>query len=171
MRTAGGTPIAPECMLVYNQRMVEKVGYTRPPIAARAARRAGNTSSVGFSDALSSAEAALGAGEVELATPVAALSSANSLLGLQEVEADEFKRRKAYKRGRLTLEALAQLRDALLLGALPIATIEKLERIVAQERSATNDPVLNSVLDEIELRAAVELAKLEVALGNNSPDI
>jgi len=34
---------------------------------------------------------------------------------------------------------------------------------VLDERAATGDPALEAVLDEIELRAAVELAKLEQA--------
>lgn len=145
--------------------MVEKVGYTRPTVATRAARRASGVSAAGFSEALSSAEAASGISEVEQVSALAPMTAAGSLLGFQEVASEEFERRKAYKRGRLTLEALSQLRDALLFGALPISTIEKLEQLVIAERGTTNDPVLNAVLDEIELRAAVELAKLEVALG------
>lgn len=144
--------------------MVEKVGYTRPTTAPRAAARAAKAGAAGFSQALSSAEAALGGSEVEQAAPLAPLAGATSLLGFQEVDADDFERRKAYKKGRLTLEALSQLRDALLMGSLPMSTIQKLEAVVAAERGTTADPVLNSILDEIELRAAVELAKLEVAL-------
>ena len=143
--------------------MVEKVGYTRPASAIAKAAKAARAGAAGFSQALSSAEAALGAGDVEAAAPAAALGGA-SLLGFQEVDADDFERRKAFKKGRLTLEALSQLRDALLMGSLPMSTIEKLEAVVRAERGTTADPVLNSILDEIELRAAVELAKLEVAM-------
>ena len=35
-----------------------------------------------------------------------------------------------------------------------------------RERAETDDPRLIEILDEIELRIAVEIAKLEVALGN-----
>jgi hypothetical protein len=105
--------------------------------------------------------------EVASAANVAATGGAG-LLGFQEVEADEVERRKAMKRGRLTLDALSQLRDALLMGSLPISTLERLEALVVSERGQTTDPVLNSVLDEIELRAAVELAKIEVAIAAKS---
>ena len=91
------------------------------------------------------------------------IANLGGLLGAQEVDEREARRRKEIKRGRLTLDALAGLRDALLLGELPISTIEKLEQIVAQERQLNTDPVLAEILDEIELRAAVELAKLEMA--------
>ena len=148
----------------YTAPMVEKIGYTRPTTATRGVRKAGSVGASGFSEALGSAEAALGASETEQASAAVPLSGVN-LLGFQEVGDDEIDRRKAYKRGRLTLEALEKLRDALLFGALPMSTIHKLEEIVAQERGTTNDPMLNQILDEIELRAAVELAKLEVAMG------
>ena len=144
--------------------MVEKVGSVRPTVASRAARRAGGVGASGFSSALSHAEAALEISESDAVESLSALSATTGLLGFQEVGADEFDRRKAFKKGKLTLEALAQLRDALLMGSLPIATIERLEQIVIAERGTTTDPVLNDILDQIELRAAVELAKIEVAL-------
>lgn len=146
--------------------MVEKVGYTRPVSTPKSVRRAGSVSGAGFADALSKAEGVGGVDEVggvEAASGIGAASGVGGLIGLQEVDEREMHRRRAVKRGRLTLEALSQLRDALLMGSLPISTIEKLEKMVEQERSADANPALNAILDEIELRAAVEVAKLEVA--------
>lgn len=148
----------------YNSEMIEKVGYTRPALSPKAAAKAAKAGAAGFSQALNSAEAALGGGDIEAAAQAQALTGTGSLLGFQEVDAEDFERRKAFKKGRLTLEALAQLRDALLMGSLPMTTIQKLEQVVAAERGTTTDPTLNAILDEIELRAAVELAKIEVAL-------
>lgn len=143
--------------------MIDKVGYTRPVQNAKAIRKAAKAGATGFADALSSAEAALGASETHSAEQVAQVGS-NPLLGFQEVDSADYDRRKAFKQGRLTLDALSQLRDALLMGSLPVSTIEKLEKLVQSERTVTTDPLLNGVLDEIELRAAVEMAKLEVAM-------
>jgi hypothetical protein len=143
--------------------MVDKVGYTRPPLAARAAKRTSSTSGADFAEALARAEETSGVSATEAMSGIAATGSLGGLLGAQEVDEREARKRKEIKRGRLTLDALAGLRDALLQGSLPIATIENLERIVAQERMANPDPALASILDDIELRAAVELAKLEVA--------
>ena len=137
--------------------MVEKVGYTRPVTTARTVRKAGSVSAPGFADALAAAEG------VEAATSVGAIGSLGGLLGAQEVDEREARKQKAVKRGRLTLDALAQLRDALLIGVLPVSTIEQLERLVRSERSQATDPILMNILDEIEVRAAVELAKLEMA--------
>lgn len=146
--------------------MINKVGYTNPAAAiakANRIRKAGKVTGSSFIDALDSVGGVEDVSEVDATNPVAGMSGIGGLLGAQEVSAEEVQRRKAQKQGKMTLDVLAELRDALIIGTLPIATIRNLENLVAQERNDTNDPVLNSILDEIELRAAVEVAKLEVA--------
>ena len=66
--------------------------------------------------------------------------------------------------GRL-LDELDNLKIALLGGDLSPGQLDALSRAVRDQRSATDDPKLEAVLDEIETRAAVELAKLEAAGG------
>ena len=144
--------------------MIDKVGYTKPVASAKALKKAGKVGESGFASALGAAESALETSEVENTQSLTALTQTNPMLGFQEVDGAEYDKRKALKQGRLTLEALSQLRDSLLFGSLPVSSIQRLERLVASERTATTDPVLNGILDEIELRAAVEMAKLEVAL-------
>ena len=46
-------------------------------------------------------------------------------------------------------------------GELEPAQLDRLARAVREQRAATEDPQLEGLLDEIETRAAVELAKLE----------
>lgn len=138
--------------------MVDKIGYTRPPLAARPTRRTSSVSASGFSDALSHASEVSDTADI---SPNVAVSNA-SLLGFQEVNDQEMERRKAFKHGRQTLEALSHLRDALLMGTVPLSTLERLEKMVHHERAHTLDPALSAILDEIELRAAVEVAKLEM---------
>jgi hypothetical protein len=58
------------------------------------------------------------------------------------------------------LDVLDQVKLALLDGRLSLAQLNQLRRAVRDERDFTGDPGLEGVLDEIELRAAVELAKL-----------
>lgn len=58
------------------------------------------------------------------------------------------------------LEQLDDLRHALLIGALPLIQLERLARNLAVRRGDVADPRLAEVVGEIELRAAVELAKL-----------
>ena len=52
---------------------------------------------------------------------------------------------------------------ALLEGELSSGDLDRLRRAVRDERAVTDDAKLEAVLDEIEVRAAVEVAKLEQA--------
>ncbi len=140
--------------------MIEKVGYTKPTTAAKAVRRTGSADGAAFASALSAAEGVQGAAP---AAGIAAVSGVSGLFGINEVDEREHKRRRAVKKGRFTLEALDNLRNSLLMGSVPISILRNLEKLVAEERDFTTDPLLNSILDDIELRAAVEMAKLEMA--------
>ena len=146
--------------------MVDKVGYTRPttPAArAAAAKKAGSVSGAQFAEALAAAEGVNATEAADGVSAVGAVGVSGVLLGAQEVSEEEIRRKKAIRKGRFTLEALEGLRDALLIGTLPISTLKNLEKIVAEERETTQNPTLNAILDEIELRAAVEIAKLEMS--------
>lgn len=144
--------------------MIEHVGYTKPVnTAARAAavKRAGSADAAAFAEALARAEGSFGVDAAEAPVAAAPLTGIN-LLSLQEISDDDIRRQKSLKHGRLTLDALGQLRDALLIGVLPRSILHNLEAIVAAERAASPDPRLDAILSEIETRAAVELAKLEM---------
>lgn len=143
--------------------MIEKVGYTKPVGTARPVRKAGSVSGPGFADALAAAEGVLATEGVEATSGIAAVGAMGSLLGAQEVDEREARRQRAMKQGRFTLETLERLRDALLLGSLPVATVRSLEKLVAEQWAEATDPVLKQILAEIETRAAVELAKLEMS--------
>jgi hypothetical protein len=58
------------------------------------------------------------------------------------------------------LDRLDELRLGLLGGRLSMAALERLTLLVAENRGKVDDPRLTQILDEIEVRAAVELAKL-----------
>ena len=61
------------------------------------------------------------------------------------------------------LDVLDDIKVGLLGGELTMSDLDRLRRAVRDERAHTDDPNLEAVLDEIELRAAVEVAKLEQA--------
>jgi hypothetical protein len=48
----------------------------------------------------------------------------------------------------------------LLLGTIPASRLESLAQQIRAKREQVSDPRLDQILDDIELRAAVELAKL-----------
>lgn len=90
---------------------------------------------------------------VSKAGPVASL---DSLLALQEVgERDE----RPFKRGHETLDLLDDIRHGLLMGGIPVGKLKALTRLIESERGQVSDPELAGILDEIDLRAQVELAK------------
>ncbi len=97
----------------------------------------------------------------KVSAPAAAAATAiEGLLALQEIFDEAGGRRRAVARGDKLLDALDGLRHALLAGALPRSRIEELGRLAAEAVPLTHDPRLAEILGEIELRAAVELAKL-----------
>jgi hypothetical protein len=69
-------------------------------------------------------------------------------------------RQRAKERGGLMLDQLEEIRLGLLMGTIPVAKLEQLGQLVRAKREQIDDPKLLEILDEIELRAAVELAKL-----------
>lgn len=100
------------------------------------------------------------------AAGVSAVSSMDALLALQAVEEPGERRRRAVKRAGRILDALDRLKIDLLEGRASPAGLQSLIAAVREERAGSDDPGLQSLLDQIETRAAVELAKLSVRAGS-----
>ena len=83
-------------------------------------------------------------------------------MALQDIGGPLERRRRATARGGRLLDALDELKIGLLDGSLPRQAVERLARDAREQRMLTDDPGLDAILGEIETRAAVELAKLEV---------
>jgi len=90
--------------------------------------------------------------------PIAAL---DSILMLQGLDDSTQGKSKGLTHGEQLLDLLDSVRDGLLAGGIPRATLNKLAHAVTKRQDGFADPKLQAVLDEIELRAHVELAKLE----------
>lgn len=103
--------------------------------------------------------------EMNQQAPVARAAAAvaapgiDALLALQSVDVPLERRRSAAARGRRVLDILDQVKLGVLDGTLTRATLESLASALA-EREPSEDAGLENVLDEIDLRAQVELAKL-----------
>ena len=129
--------------------------------SVRRKKNAGSVSDADFGDYLSAAEAE----EARNAAPVAAnkaVGNVNPLLGLQEISDEEMYRKQEVRHANVTLDALDDLRLAILSGGVPRHTLEQIDKQVRHQRQQTNDPALEAILDDIELRAAVELAKYDL---------
>lgn len=126
-----------------------------------AARRTGKTDG-GLAGAF--ARALHGAGEAGASGAGAAVQAGavNPLISLQEMEdATSSPQGKARARAEALLDKLDEIRMGLLQGSLPAARLDALSRMVQTQRAQVSDPALSAILDEIDLRAQVELAKLE----------
>jgi len=93
----------------------------------------------------------------------AGVMGVDALLALQDVGGPLERKRRAVRRAGRILDVLDEVKLALLDGRLSLTQLDRLRRAVRDERDLTDDPRLEGVLDEIELRAAVEIAKLEQA--------
>ncbi|TQV71280.1 flagellar assembly protein FliX [Denitrobaculum tricleocarpae] len=134
-----------------------KIGHVSSPrtSATKRSERSGSAKAGGFAQALGSGKSAPAG--LESAAPLGAL---DALVALQEVDDPTTGRAKAQQRGEDLLDRLDQLRMGLLLGRVSVSELERLSTLVNRETAATADPRLREILSEIELRAAVELAKL-----------
>lgn len=139
-----------------------KINETNPlrPAGAGNIRRKPGASGTSFSDLLdgmSDAESATAT------TETAAPTAMGAVLAVQEMPEENYRRKKASARAGQVLDQLEQLRTALLTGRVPAYVLRNLSNILAEHRERLADPELTRVIDDIELRAAVELAKLEMA--------
>jgi hypothetical protein len=87
------------------------------------------------------------------------LGGIDALIALQGIEEPAERRRRAVKHGRRALDALDELKIGLLSGTLDQGTLLRLKSVAADLGDCSGDDKLDSVLAEIELRVAVELAK------------
>ena len=111
---------------------------------------------------LGGAVSATACGPAAAAPAAAAL---DMLLALQCLPDATERRRRAMRRGRGLLDRLEQLHLALLEGTLSPTVLDGLRRHLADDAGETDDRSLRQLLAEIEVRAAVELAKLELAIA------
>ena len=90
------------------------------------------------------------------------VATVGAIVSVQEVpDAGEGRSRGLLRRyGNDLLDQLDGIRHAILVGALPKGKLATLAQRVRQKRIESVDPKLNEIIDEIELRAEVEIAKL-----------
>ncbi len=102
------------------------------------------------------------ADEAGAAGGIGGVGALDALLFAQETGDAMEGRQKNKKRAGQMLDRLDDLKMDILTGAVSRDKLQSLAQLVEQERTPMDDPALTEILDEIELRAAVELAKLGV---------
>lgn len=121
------------------------------------AKKSGSTSGTSFSAFLSEA------GDVEAPAAPAGVAGVNLFLALQVAEhaSDQDQRKRAITHADDLLSELEDLQTGLLLGSYTINQLRNLGQRLRQQRLQIEDQNLLNLLTNIELRAAVELAKYE----------
>jgi hypothetical protein len=92
-------------------------------------------------------------------------SPVDALLALQAIEEADPNESRARKRGTKLLDLLEDVRRGLLSGAIPASKLNGLVAAVRSEQAAVSDPKLKAILEQIDLRASVELEKLGIDSG------
>jgi MoaA/NifB/PqqE/SkfB family radical SAM enzyme len=90
------------------------------------------------------------------------ISSVDAVVGMQEITDDNKDERDAKNRANLILDKLEDIRMGLLLGEIPKSNLEELSKVLKVARENSVDSKLLEIIDDIELRAKIELAKLEI---------
>lgn len=106
---------------------------------------------------------------VSSASPLQSISKVDALLAVQGVDnpTERAARRRMHERGDKILHHLDNLKVAILSGHLTIGQVIDIADVVASHREKVNDPDMTALLDEIDLRAQIEMAKIRKALDNS----
>ena len=122
---------------------------------------ASGADSVDFSQYIKSGQ------EASSVSTARAITSVDSLLAVQAAEdpTERAARRRMQDRSDKIIDGLEKIRIAMLNGTLTVGHMIDIADIVASHREKIQDPKLTDIMDEIDLRAQVELAKMRVAMG------
>ncbi|GGH02703.1 flagellar assembly protein FliX [Glycocaulis albus] len=126
-----------------------------------APKRTSRTTSGSGSFAPASPPSAPASSSVAGAGPVASVGSVEALLALQGDYDEAGARQRATQRAFTLLDVLDDLKIALLEGGVPRSKLVRLMDVLKARRESVSDPRLEAMLDEVETRAAVELAKYD----------
>lgn len=141
---------------------VDGPGSTRAASSSKKASKAKKTGGAGFAKALSGSPSAENVSQG--VSGVGPTSTVDALLSIQQVDdTGEYQgggdNRQGQAWGEELLERLENIRNGLLLGAIPHNHLEQLAESVSKNLASVTDPRLADILTEIEVRARVELAK------------
>lgn len=122
---------------------------------ARRSEKTRKAGSASFSELLGEANETAAPGQA------VATKSVDALVAVQEVGDRDGNARRARDRAEEMLEKLEAIRNGLLMGGIPTDQLRRLADMASERREAFTDPRLSEILDDIELRARVELAKYD----------
>lgn len=143
-------------MKITGPDQTSKTGSTKKTDKAR------SSGSSGFSSLLGADEASETAHSVAAGT----IARVDVLLAAQSVEDPQERaaRQRMRKRADGILHELDKIRLGILTGHMTVGNMMDIADVVASHRERLNDPQLVAILDEIDLRAQIEIAKMKAVL-------
>ena len=141
-----------------------KINGPRQAQRARKTRRNGRATGAEFAPEAKPNNAAQdvgGASEVSAAVPL------DGLIALQSDGGGKAAKRAAAERALMLLD---RIRDGLLEGRVRVSDLESLAD-AASAKGDSGDAALDEIYDQVAMRALIEVAKLEIAIANNSAAI
>ncbi len=107
-----------------------------------------------------------GASESASTAQTQSIAQLDVLLAVQETEDPTKKaaKKRAQLRSDSILDKLEQIRIKMLTGDLTVGHLIDVADVVASHREKIDDPKLTSIMDEVDLRAQVEIAKMRVSI-------
>ena len=99
--------------------------------------------------------------KTERPSPSVKVATLDAIVPIDSAAVEEQHKNIAKGRAVFILDRLEDIRQGLLLGAISQSGLQELARTIREARGETLDPKMSDILDDIELRAKIELAKLE----------
>ncbi len=133
-----------------------KTGKTGKTSKTGTAKKTGDTA---FNKLMS--DAAGSADTVESLSGISSISQIDALLSVQESgdSLDEKAKQQMLQRADTMLDKLNEIRLGLLSGSISVSDLQDLSRTIQEKKHTVSSSALTSVLNEIEMRAEIELAK------------
>jgi len=140
------------------------------PSKSDGAGKSGKTKKTGKTDSTFGDMVAGAAKESQSSAATQSIAKVDALLSVQAVEdpTERAAKRRMRDRGDKVLRQLDHLRLGILTGNMTLGQVIDVADVVASHRETINDPNLTAILDEIDLRAQIEIAKSRKALENNT---
>lgn len=144
-----------------------KVGGTKGTSAPGKAKKSASPDTGGDVDFSQYVQGASGGAEGVSATQ--SIAHLDALLAVQEAGDSTQKqaKKRMQQRAHNVLDKLETIRLKMLGGDLTVGHMVDVADVIAAHREKIDDPQLVSIMDEIDLRAQVELAKMRAALEQN----
>lgn len=140
------------------------------PSRTQQAAKSGKTGKSSKTESSFGEYVAAGTSKTASAAPTQSIAQVDALLAVQGAEnpTERAARKRMYVRADDLLNGLENVRMALLTGTLTLGHCLDIADVVASHREKITDPSLTSLLDEIDLRAQVEIAKMRKSMSDSA---